>query len=182
MSSSTLSTIKALASAGIPRTGWGRRNADLPLDQLKEHARALVSRETDRTSQCVMAIYHEEPDQALFMLESAGRELVFAGMHTRYLPYERLCYLLRTPNGQETLEKLHARGAILVPDLPAVSQVNENAMEKYKTAVGFLVSQVYDGGVLGLLLPRPVNRLVKNTYPVLLERLVKQCSICYGGL
>lgn len=178
MSSEDKRIIKTMTEAGIPRTCWSVSIRDTGRQRYNEFAQNVADRK-NRQGQSTVAYFRREED-GLLDVELMGKALVLAGLQVQYLPYHKLSRDLRLgevrTDERSKTEDIYGKGAIIVPDLPRLSDLSDAEKTGYQEAVAYLVGHAYDGGVLVIgCTARLANRRVQDV-PKVLERLLLETS------
>lgn len=172
--------IRRMTQAGVPRTCWNVSTSNTGRMHLKAFAESMKTRKADRELNTVALIRgsadnSRTPSMPLLDTEMMAKELVLAGILTRYLPFSVFCRELRInerhmPEG-DRLAEVFGVGAFVIPDMVLNSDATPDQIE----AVDFLTSHAYQGGVLVMAVPtrRPAH------WPQTLTRLLTESATIF---
>jgi hypothetical protein len=171
---------RSLAIAGVPRSCWPVSTTATGRMPYRDFAEEVKQRATNREAQT--AAYLKFKDAAgILDAEMVAKEMVLAGVRTRYTPFYKLMRDLRLQDRpsydeEQALSRIYSIGALIVPDVPGMDLILDVDMRQYMETVEFMVGHAYEGGVLVVGGQRVVSKRYKSGWPVLLERLLVENS------
>lgn len=169
--------ITRLTKAGVPRNAWIIKTSDVKRQILKEYAsNAANTKDANRLFKPVVFVSGAE-DERMLSMELLAKELVFSNIPTKYILYSQLKRLVRHSVNNDVIDQnFHGVGAIVLPDLPYHSEVAQDQETDYLETVGYILSHVYDGGILALSAEdrRSTQVPARKRWPAMVERIIRE--------
>lgn len=166
-----------MTRAGIPRSCWAVSTKGTGRSSYKDFAEEVKRRAEDKRQQTAAYVRHQS-SEGLLDVEILGKELVLAGVPTRYTLFHKLARDLRLEETQEqeALSKIYARGAFVLPFIPPLNVIHAQDVARYNETIEYLIGHAYEGGVLIIAGSYPISKRLKSGLPPLFERLLVEAA------
>lgn len=175
-------TMKMMQRACVPQSCWSISTTKTGRMPLRDFANSVKASERTREQKASAYVYGTAFDSRVIEVEMLAKELVLAGVNTRYMTFVNLTRLVRMgrDEAEDGLGTLYGRGALVIPDVPMVKDIVESSQPAYEEAVDYLVNHVYEGGIL---VTSGRSRLGKGTtgWPPFLVRLLLESTQVFEG-
>ncbi len=171
-----LDRLSLLREAAVPRSCWSVSTTGTGRKPYRDFAEEVKGRATKREMQTSAYLQFKDV-QGILDAEIVAKEMVLAGVRTRYTTFYKLMRDLRLQDsplaeGEQPLSRVYAIGAIILPDVPVVADILDTDLRQYHETVEYLINHAYEGGVLVIAGNRDVSKRYKSGWPVLFERLL----------
>lgn len=181
-----------LRAAGVPKSCWGVKIAESGRAWINDWAEELHTRIESReakTGAYVKVLSRNSLPEGVEAVELLTRQAVVKGCPAKLTPFHRLIQVLRQgefdsrysagdhSDRPATAFDVFGKGLIAVPNIPLPDAIDCN-MGEYFEVMDFLVSHVYDGGVLVFVGSHNITGTMRGKYPPLFERMAfENCQI-----
>lgn len=172
-----LEIIAAMTRAGVPRSCWIVSTKETGRSEYKDFAADVKKRASDRRQQTAAYVRHKS-NEGLLDVEILAKELVLAGVQTRYTTFHKLARDLRMEEtaDEQLLGAIYARGAFVLPHIPPLSEIHPQDVTRYNETIEYLIAHAYEGGVLIIAGTYPLSKRLKSGLPPLFERLLVESA------
>lgn len=176
--------IRNLTKAGVPRSCWNVSSKGTGRLPLKEFAVRVKDRMATRAPGTCGYIRGDDFDTRVMSIEISAKELVLAGVRTKYITFNKLTRDLRLPDfdDERVLSGIYGFGALVVPEIPAEAKIPSEQLREYHETVEYLVNHVYEGGVLITSGTPAITKKMRSCWPPFMERLLIESSEVFEGV
>lgn len=169
-----------LSGAAVPRSCWSVSTTGTGRKPYRDFAEEVKERAMHREMQT--SAYLQFTDmEGILDVEIVAKEMVLAGVRTRYTTFYKLMRDLRLQDsplaeGEQPLSRVYAIGAIVMPNVPLISDIQEVDLRQYHETIEYMINHAYEGGVLVIAGGTPISKRYKSGWPPLFERLLLENS------